>query len=82
MTRILLAFIVITIGNTAFAGGHGVVDTSKSPHVKLRSLPMEDVKWTTGFWADPDGIGAGPVLSGCRLPDKRATRGRGASPLA
>jgi len=39
--------------NTAHAShGRGAVDTSKSPHVKLRSLPMDDVKWTTGFWAD------------------------------
>jgi len=52
MTRILALLILITIGNTAFAGGRGVVDTSKSPHVKLRSLPMEDVKWTSGFWTD------------------------------
>jgi len=39
--------------STAHAShGRGAVDTSKSPHVKLRSLPMEDVKWTTGFWAE------------------------------
>jgi DUF1680 family protein len=25
---------------------------SGSPHFRLRSLPAEDVKWTTGFWAD------------------------------
>jgi DUF1680 family protein len=52
MVRILLVLILSAIGNTALAGGQGAVDTSKSPHVKLRSLPMEDVKWTTGFWAD------------------------------
>ena len=32
--------------------GRGAVDTSMSPHVKLRSLPMTDIRWTTGFWAD------------------------------
>ena len=47
-----MILILITIGNTTFAGGRGAVDTSKSPHVKLRSLPMADVKWTDGFWAD------------------------------
>jgi DUF1680 family protein len=52
MARTLLAVIIIAIGNSSFAGGQGVVDTSKSPHVKLRSLPMQDVKWTTGFWAE------------------------------
>jgi hypothetical protein len=34
------------------AHGRAAADTSRSPHVKLRSLPMEDVKWTTGIWAD------------------------------
>ena len=55
MIRVYLAIILSTlsaVGNTTFAGGRGVVDTSKSPHVKQRSLPMEDVRWTTGFWAD------------------------------
>ncbi|MBL7220656.1 MAG: glycoside hydrolase family 127 protein [Phycisphaerae bacterium] len=33
-------------------GGPGAVDTSKSPHVKLRSVSPADVRWTTGFWAD------------------------------
>ncbi|MHC4202719.1 MAG: glycoside hydrolase family 127 protein, partial [Planctomycetota bacterium] len=46
----ILTFIAFADG--AFAGGAGVVDTSASPHVKLRSLPMADVKWTSGFWAD------------------------------
>ena len=50
MARILLALILNVIGHTTFAGGQGAVGTSKSLHVKLRSLPMEDVKWTTtGF---------------------------------
>jgi DUF1680 family protein len=43
---------LIVIVNTAFADGRGAVDTSKSRHAKLRSVPMEDVRWTTGFWAD------------------------------
>jgi hypothetical protein len=43
MVRIFLTLILSVIGSTAFAGGRGAVDTSKSPHVKLRSLPMEDV---------------------------------------
>jgi len=30
----------------------GAVDTSASPHVKLRSIPMQDIKWTEGFWAE------------------------------
>jgi len=37
---------------TGTARGRGAVDTSESPHVLLRSLPMSDVRWTGGFWAD------------------------------
>lgn len=29
-----------------------VVDTSHSPHAQLRPIPLADVHWTTGFWAD------------------------------
>jgi len=52
MVQTVLVLILSAIGNTAFAGGQGAVDTSKSPHVKLRSLPMADVKWTDGFWKE------------------------------
>jgi DUF1680 family protein len=35
----------------AHAAGRGVTDTSASPHVKLKSVDMDDVRWTDGFWA-------------------------------
>lgn len=28
------------------------VDTRRSPHAKLQSIPLADVRWTEGFWAD------------------------------
>jgi len=34
------------------ARNRGVIDTSDSPHVKLRSLDLEAVTWNGGFWAD------------------------------
>ncbi len=37
---------------TAAARGRGVIDTSKSPHAKPRSMPMQDTELTDGFWAD------------------------------
>lgn len=43
---------LIALVCTALAGQGGVVDTSRSPHVKLRSGSLGDVRWTTGFWAD------------------------------
>jgi DUF1680 family protein len=33
-------------------GGHGLTDTSASPHVALRSVGLADVRWTKGFWAE------------------------------
>ena len=43
---------IMALGGVALAAGRGAVDTSASPHAKLRSTPMDAVKWTTGFWAD------------------------------
>ncbi|NQT51338.1 glycoside hydrolase family 127 protein, partial [bacterium] len=30
----------------------GITDTSRSPHAKLKCLPLDAVRWTEGFWAD------------------------------
>ena len=30
----------------------GITDTKMSPYAKLEGVPMQDVNWTTGFWAD------------------------------
>lgn len=32
--------------------GGEVVDTKASPHAKLSPIPLADVRWTEGFWAD------------------------------
>ena len=32
--------------------GRGLVNTASSPYVRLRSVDMNDVQWTHGFWAD------------------------------
>ncbi len=29
-----------------------LMDTSASPHVKIRSVGLDEVRWTSGFWAD------------------------------
>ena len=34
------------------AGNRGVIDTSESPYVKLRSVPLDAVNWNAGFWGD------------------------------
>lgn len=36
----------------ALRPGRGLVNTASSPYVRLRSVDMDDVQWTRGFWAD------------------------------
>lgn len=40
----------------------GVIDNSKSPYTKLRSIPMQDTKLTTGFWANRFNLTAEKML--------------------
>jgi DUF1680 family protein len=37
---------------SALSASRGLTDTSASPHVKLRSVGLGEVRWTRGFWAD------------------------------
>lgn len=44
---VCLAFSIII-----YAQDKGLVANSKSPHTKLQSLDLQDVKWTNGFWKE------------------------------
>jgi DUF1680 family protein len=60
----LLRSLVVVVGLTAIANleaprasggegaGHGLADTSMSPHAVVRSVGLGDVRWTTGLLAD------------------------------
>src|SRR4030042_3859841 len=53
--RILFhALLLITYlgGSCVRAAGRGLTDTSASAHVRLRSVDMDAVRWTEGFWAE------------------------------
>jgi hypothetical protein len=50
--RYLLSAIVCLAGTSVHAAGGGLTDTSASPHVRLRSVGMDAVRWTDGFWAE------------------------------
>jgi len=51
LRRIL--FLVVCLGGVHIpAAGRGLTDTSASPHVKLRSVDIDAVRWTDGFWAE------------------------------
>ena len=47
----LITFIMFVLfTKIAMADGKGITDTSSSPYVKLRSVDLDDVRWTDGFW--------------------------------
>ena len=48
----VLAVAVCARVGTVCGGDRGITDTSASPHVKLRSVGIGDVRWTRGFWAE------------------------------
>jgi DUF1680 family protein len=39
-------------GGHVQAAGRGLTDTSASPHVRLRSVDIDAVRWIDGFWAE------------------------------
>ena len=42
---------VLVFAVTLQAADRGLVNTSASPHVVLRSVDLDDARWTDGFWA-------------------------------
>jgi DUF1680 family protein len=50
--RSVLVVAVCLAGRWVVAAERGLTDTSASPHVKLRSVDMNAVQWTDGFWAE------------------------------
>ncbi len=55
MAKHLKHFMVVTLlifaSTRIFAADRGIANTSAGPYVKLRSVDIDDVKWTDGFWA-------------------------------
>jgi len=46
-------FVVVCLAGIAVhAADKGLTDTWASPHVKLRSVDIDAVRWTEGFWAE------------------------------
>ena len=56
MSRAVLIRLLITVGcltsHSVGKTNKGLTNTSESPHVKLRSVDVDAVRWTEGFWAD------------------------------
>lgn len=52
MKKLILIFIGIFMFHFSYAQERGIVNNTKSPYVKLKSVDMCDCKWTNGFWAE------------------------------
>jgi len=50
--HIILSSILFIAGSIAVAQNKGLVDNSASPYSKLRSVGLQDVNWTNGFWKE------------------------------
>ena len=50
------ALILLCLTTCSYARGRGITDTSSSGFVKLKSLDIDDVRWTTGFWAEKSAL--------------------------
>jgi uncharacterized protein len=50
-TCILFCVLAIT-ATCSYAQDRGIINTSESPHVVLRSVDVGDCQWTSGFWGD------------------------------
>lgn len=49
---VAIAFIGRAAGQSATDTSAGLMDTRRSSHAKIRSVGLNEVHWTTGFWAD------------------------------
>lgn len=52
MNKAVLTLLVILLTINLFGQNKGLVNTSSSAHARMNSVDMEDVTWTTGFWAE------------------------------
>ena len=51
-SRWALLLIVCLSGNCVRAGERGLTNTWASNHVRLRSVDIDAIRWTDGFWAE------------------------------
>ncbi|MFI1745636.1 aceric acid hydrolase [Thalassobellus sediminis] len=43
---------LLSLSTLVFSQGKGLVANENSPHTKLQSIALQDVKWTDGFWKE------------------------------
>jgi hypothetical protein len=53
MNKLVHCVLIVSMAaGIAAARNRGVIDTSESPHARLRSVDLDAVKWKGGFWGD------------------------------
>ena len=52
MERWAVIFCSILFLNLSHAQERGIINSVRSPHVRLKSINIGDCQWTSGFWAD------------------------------
>lgn len=61
----LLTLCLLVASATGVAGvERGLVDTSASPYAKVRSVGLDEVTWTSGFWAERQAVCRSSTLPG------------------
>jgi uncharacterized protein len=48
--NIIVIFSLFLVSAFGFSQNNGLVDNSNSPHTKLKSINLQDITWTDGFW--------------------------------
>ena len=48
----IIPVLILLFAGSIYASSRGVTNTTSSPYVKLRSVDIDDVRWTEGFWAE------------------------------
>jgi DUF1680 family protein len=51
-TAIIVFWLCLAASWTAFGQERGIINNSASPHSRLRTVDLEEVRWTCGFWKD------------------------------
>ncbi len=48
----LVMYVSMVLAPAFLQAEPGLVDTASSPHAEVRSVGLDEVRWTNGFWAD------------------------------
>ena len=51
-TLINVLIVFVLIANTVHSQEHGLINNSQSPYMQLKSIDLDDCRWTKGFWAE------------------------------